>query len=108
MLESNPSWSVRLTRPPESGPVTMRVQMPEMGGRRTLEIGQGILTGADRAQAPRSGGQARLRLHRGGGSQRAGHQHGYFPPLEKPLWRDERPRSEAPQGGGEGESPPQK
>jgi putative transposase len=30
-----------------------------MGERRTLEVGQRILTGADRPQAPRGGGQAR-------------------------------------------------
>jgi putative transposase len=36
--------------------------MPTMGERRTLEVGQGILTGADHPQAPRGGGQTRLRL----------------------------------------------
>ncbi len=39
---------VLLTRPPESGPATMRVQKPQMGRtRRTLEIGQRTLTGAE-------------------------------------------------------------
>jgi glycerophosphoryl diester phosphodiesterase len=41
-----------VTRPPESGPVTMRVQKTTMYGRRTLEVGQRILTGADRPKAP--------------------------------------------------------
>ena len=35
-----------VTRPPGSGPVTMRVHEPAMGGRRTLEVGQRTLTGA--------------------------------------------------------------
>src|SRR5215210_1581812 len=85
----------------------MRVQMPTMGERRTLEVGQGTLTGADHPQAPRGRGRTRLRFHRGGGRQGAGHQRGYLPPLEESLWRDEHQRSETPQGVGEGERPPE-
>ena len=59
-----------------------------MGERRTLEVGQGILTGADHPQAPRGRGRTRLRLHRGGGRQGARDKRGYLPPLEESLWRD--------------------
>src|SRR3982751_427443 len=81
----------------------MRVQKLTMGERRTLEIGQKTLTGANHRKAPTGRGQARLRLHSPRGRQGSGHKRGHPPPLEKPLWRDELTRGQAPQGAGEGE-----
>jgi hypothetical protein len=62
------------------------------------------LTGADRSQAPPSGGKAsRWSLDPGGG-QGSGHQRGYLPPLEKPIRWDEHLGGQAPQGAGEKEN----
>src|SRR5215213_3196459 len=95
--ELSPSSLVSLTCSPKTDPLTMRVQRPRMGLRRTL-YGQTTLTGADRAQAPPSGGKAsRWSLDPGGG-QGARHQRGYVPPLEKPLRCDEHLGGQAPQG----------
>src|SRR5918911_1929314 len=84
----------------------MRVQKPAMGERRTLEVGQETLAGADHPKAPAGRGQARLRLHRARGGQGSGRKRGHLPPLEEPLWRDELAGGQAPQGAGEGECSP--
>ncbi len=95
-----------LTCSPKTGPVTMRVQQPTMGIRRTL-YGQKTLPGADHPQAPPSRSEARFRLDGVGGGQGAGYKRGYLPPLEEPVWRDEHQRSETSQGTGVRERPPQ-
>jgi hypothetical protein len=79
-----------VTRPPKTDPVTMRVQMSTTHGRRALEIGQRIFTGADRQKAPRGGGQARLRLHDLRDLSRVGHKRDDVPSLEGSLRRDEQ------------------
>src|SRR5919199_1873544 len=106
LCREQPSKS-NMTRPPESGPVTMRVQKPTMGERRALEIGQKTLTGADRPKAPTGRGQARLRQLGSRGCQGPRYQRAYLPPLEKALWRDEFLGGQAPQGVGERECSPQ-
>src|SRR5215207_3197547 len=95
-----------VTCSPKTGPATMRVQQPTMGMRRTL-YGQTTLTGADRPNAPAGGGKASRWSYGSGGSQGTRHKRSYLPSLEKPVWRDEHQRSEAPQGAGERECPPQ-
>src|SRR3954454_18530136 len=83
----------------------MRAQKPTMGERRTL-YGKETLTGADHPKAPPGRGHARLWLHRARGGQGYGHKRAHLPPLEKPLWGDELPRGQAPQGGRKGECSP--
>src|SRR5215217_8741638 len=95
-----------LTCSPKTGPVTMRVQQPTIGTRRTL-YGQTTLPGADRPQAPPGGGKASCRVHSTGGGQGTRRKRSYLPSLEKPLRRDEHQRSQAPQGAGERECSPQ-
>src|SRR5687768_7597432 len=95
-----------MTCSPKTDPVTMRVQQPNMGIRRTL-YGQTTLPTADRPQAAPSGGKAsRWSLDPGDG-QGARHQRGYVPPLEKPIRWDELTGGQAAQGAGEGECPPE-
>src|SRR5215211_3260468 len=105
---SEPCWKVsrRLTCSPNTDPVTMRVQQPKMGIRRTL-YGQTTLTGADRSQAPPSGGKASRWSLDSGSGQGARHQRGYVPPLEKPIQWDEHLGGQAAQGAGERECPPE-
>src|SRR5215204_2543410 len=67
---------VSLTCSPKTGPVTMRVQWPRTGRRRTL-YGQTTLTGADRAQAAPGGGKASHWSHGSGGSQGTRHKRSY-------------------------------
>src|SRR5215216_7364509 len=86
-----------MTCSPKTDPLTMRVQQPKMGIRRTL-YGQTTLTGADRAQAPPGGGKAsRWSLDPGGG-QGTRHKRSYLPSLEKPIRCDEHLGGQAPQG----------
>src|SRR5215208_842202 len=96
----------KVTCSPKTGPVTMRVQQPTMGLRRTL-YGQTTLTGADRPKTPSGGGKASRWGYGPGGGQGTRHKRSYLPSLEKPLRRDEHQRSQAPQGTGEGECSPQ-
>src|SRR5215204_4617089 len=93
---------------PKAGPVTMRVQQPTTTGirRRTL-YGQTTLPGADRAQAPPGGGKASRWSYGPAGCQGTRYKRSYLPSVEKPLWRDEHRRSQAPQGAGERECSPQ-
>src|ERR671910_3637463 len=98
---------LQLTCSPKTDPVTMRVQQPKMGIRRTL-YGQTTLSGADRSQAPPSGAKASRWGYGHGGGQGARHQRGYVPPLEKPIRWDELTGGQAPQGAGERECPPEK
>src|SRR5918995_6978073 len=95
-----------MTCSPKTGPVTMRVQEPTMGIRRTL-YGQTTLPGADRPQAPPGGGKASRRVRSTGGGQGTRHKRSYLPSVEKPLRCDEHQRSETPQGTGVRERPPQ-
>jgi hypothetical protein len=90
-------FHIFVTCSPKTDPVTMRVQQPKMGIRRTL-YGQTTLTRADRSQAAPSGGKAgRWSLDPGGG-QGAQHQRGYVPPLEIPIRWDEHLGGQAAQG----------
>src|SRR5215218_3777766 len=94
-----PAWgsSPPVTCSPKTGPVTMRVQRPTMGVRRTLH-GQTTLPRADRPKAPPGGGKASHWSLDPGGGQGAGHQRGYLPPLEKPIRWDEHLGGQATQG----------
>src|SRR4051812_1674956 len=85
----------------------MRVQKPTMGKRRTLEIGQKTLTGADHPQAPTGRGQARLRQLGPGGRQGSRYKRGHLPPLEGSLRQDELPGGQTSEGTAEGERSPQ-
>ncbi len=61
-----------MTCSPWFDPVTMRVQKLQKGTRRrTLEVGQGLLTRTDRPQAASGRSQARHQLHHPGGGQGA-------------------------------------
>src|SRR3712207_6253997 len=95
-----------MTCSPKTDPVAMRVQQPKMGIRRTL-YGQTTLTGADRSQAPPSGGKASRWSLGPGGGQGARHQRGYVPPLEKPIRWYEHLGGQAAQGAGERECSPE-
>src|SRR5215203_6866241 len=95
-----------MTCSPKADPVTVRVQRPQIGIRRT-PYGHTTLTGADRSQAALSGGQAGRWSLDPGGDQGARHQRGYVPPLEKPIRWDEHLGGQATQGAGERECPPE-
>src|ERR687897_2061952 len=85
----------------------MRVRQPTTTGIRRTLYGQTTLPGADRPQAPPSGGKASCRVHSTGGGQGTRHKRSYLPSVEEPLRRDEHQRSQAPQGAGVRERSPQ-
>src|SRR5215211_6002323 len=107
LIAGIPCGATWVTCSPKTDPVTMRVRQPQKTGVRRTLYGQTTLAGADRSQAPPSGGKAgRWNLDPGGG-QGARHKRGYVPSLEKPIRCDEHLGGQAPQGAGGRECSPQ-
>src|SRR5215207_804005 len=95
-----------VTCSPKTDPVTMRVQSPELGRRRTLDE-EKTQPRADRPQATPGGRKTRLGCLGSGSRQGAWRERSDLPPLAKPLRWDEPERDQAPQGARKRERPPQ-